>query len=85
MSSIIDNTFTEVVNDCLELYDKHELENCVEKKPKRSSRPPGAPRYHRMETLILLGSILGDVGRGLGLLPKGSGYVAHCATLAPCR
>lgn len=57
MSSVFDKAFTAVIDECLELYDKDELEKCVEKAQQRVD-DAAAPRYHRLRPWILLGSVL---------------------------
>ncbi|KAK3074927.1 hypothetical protein LTR53_002238 [Teratosphaeriaceae sp. CCFEE 6253] len=59
MPDTIDASFTEGYNEAKKLYDDDDLEGCIEK-ARELLAEPAIPRYHRMKTLILLGSTLGD-------------------------
>lgn len=58
-SDPIDEKFTAAVNEALKLFDQDQLEEC-EIKAREILDDRACPGYHRMKTLILLGSILGD-------------------------
>jgi hypothetical protein len=51
--------FLAAYNDAVELYNAERLDECVDKAREILS-DPSIPRYHRMRTLVLLGSTLGD-------------------------
>lgn len=56
---IIDEAFTAAFNEANELYRNDRLEECAAK-CRELLDDSAAPKYHRMKTLILLGSILSD-------------------------
>ena len=58
MSRIVDKPFTDTYNECNELYDKGELEKCIEK-AQEILEDGATPRYHRMKPWILLEDCLG--------------------------
>jgi hypothetical protein len=58
-SHIIDKEFSIAFNEAKALYGADRLGECIEKAQKMLD-DPATPRYHRMKTLVLLGSTLGD-------------------------
>jgi hypothetical protein len=58
-SLIIDKEFSIAFNEAKALYDADRLDECIAKAQKMLG-DPATPRYHRMKTLVLLASTLGD-------------------------
>jgi hypothetical protein len=59
MFNLIDKQFTEALNKAYDLFDADQLEEC-QRAAIELLEDDAMPRYHRMKTLILLGTILGD-------------------------
>jgi hypothetical protein len=57
--SIIDQRFTDWINEATDLADQGQLEECVVKARELLARDD-CPRYHRMKTLLLLAAALDD-------------------------
>ena len=55
----IDRAFTDAFNEVNQLYRDDKLGECIEK-ARSLLRESALPRYHRMRTLVLLGSTLED-------------------------
>lgn len=55
----IDLAFNERYNEAHQCYGNHELDRCIEKCQELLEDPTN-PRFHRMKTLVLLGSTLGE-------------------------
>ncbi len=58
-SVTIDQRFTEGFNEALALRDEDKLGEC-EQKANALLEDPAIPHYHRMKTLVLLGSVVED-------------------------
>ncbi|KAF2166335.1 hypothetical protein M409DRAFT_23527 [Zasmidium cellare ATCC 36951] len=59
MEDTVDRKFTKRFNEVAQLYDDDALEECINK-GRTLLDDPALPRYHRMKTWVLLGSIVGD-------------------------
>ncbi|KAK3057643.1 hypothetical protein LTR09_001827 [Extremus antarcticus] len=57
--SATETSFTEAFDKAVALQDENRPEECIEKAQKLLAEP-AIPRYHRMRTLLLLGSTVGD-------------------------
>lgn len=56
---IINRQFFDAYSEAVALYNADRLDECVDKAREMLS-DASIPRYHRMRTLVLLGSTLGD-------------------------
>jgi hypothetical protein len=67
-ASVIDRAFNEAFNELSKYYEDYELDTCVEEA--RELLQNGAlPRYHRIRTLVLLGSAV-EYGYMLTILQR---------------
>jgi len=53
--NVPNRAFTEAINELNKYYVDHELDTCIEK-ARELLQDSALPRYHRIRTLVLLGS-----------------------------